>query len=567
MASPSSHLATGSRSVSIRESVPADRGAIAQLLHNTFVAELRQYQDNGSGHHIDKFDAKNTYFLAESEGKLVGAIAVHSQAPFSVAARLPEGVHMEEVADRPLEVRLLCVAPGLRFSRIAFRLMAASYRYALAHGFRELWISGVSAQIPLYKKLGFEELGPPVAAGDSFFSPMRVKTEGLPAALRREAMTEKLQPVAPKLLNLLPGPARLRPDVQEAAAKDPIYHRSAEFMRLSREVSQHLRDWGLPQRIALLSGGGTLANDAIANALRHLPKANAQPGVILTSGEFGDRLAQHASAAGLEFELLRGAWGETWPLDRLQELLANGQPAWIWGVHLESSTGVLNPASTLLEMVDCQQVAVCLDCASSLGGVEIPEGAAMVSSVSGKSLEAIPGIAVIAADPHWVNEIQHHAAQSSSLCPPGLDLLEAWQMSEPPHTLASQLLLPLAVSLRNACNPATATARLHKQAEIGRHVRAKLRSCGLRIVASEQDASPTLTTFEVPAGFTTTEFLERARAWGFQLAGQSCYLRRRRLAQIATLGNFSEQDLNAFFEALHFLSEAVPAESGMKSGS
>ncbi|MCP4093775.1 MAG: aminotransferase class V-fold PLP-dependent enzyme [Planctomycetes bacterium] len=553
MASPTSHAASDSHPVTIRESVPADREAIANLLHSTFVDELGQYQDDGSGHHVDKFDAKNTYFLAENDGKLVGAIAVHGSPPFSVAARLPEGASMAELSDHPLEVRLLCVAPGLRFSRIAFRLMAASYRYAVAHGYRELWISGVSEQLPLYRKLGFKELGPPVAAGDSFFSPMRVKTEGLPAGLRREAMTEKLQPVAPKLLNLLPGPARLRPEVQAAAAKDPIYHRSAEFLRLTQEVAEHLRDWQLPERIALLSGGGTLANDAVANALSRLPKASTNPGVILTSGEFGDRLAKHAHAAGLEFDLLRGAWGEAWPMEELRELLATRQPAWIWGVHLESSTGVLNPAAELLAMVDRQQVAVCLDCASSLGGVEIPIGAAMVSSVSGKSLEAIPGIAVIAADPFWVGEIRHHTSSSSSHCPPGLDLLEAWQASEPPHTLASQLLLPLAVSLRNACNPTQAPQRLQRQIEMGRHVREQLRKCGLRIVASEQDASSTLTTFEAPAGFTTIEFLERARAWGFQLAGQSRYLRRRRLAQIATLGDFSESDLSAFFGALRFL--------------
>lgn len=553
MASPSSRLAADSHSVSIRESVPADREAISHLLHSTFVAELGQYKDDGSGHHVDKFDDKNTYFLAEDDGKLVGAIAVHGRAPFSVETRLPKGVSMAEIADHPLEVRLLCVAPGLRFSRIAFRLMAASYRHAVAHGFRELWISGVSEQLALYKKLGFEELGPPVADGDSFFSPMRIRAEGLPAGLRREAMTEKLQPVAPKLLNLLPGPARLRPEVQAAAAQDPIYHRSAEFMRLTQEISTNLRDWQLPERIALLSGGGTLANDAVANALGRLPKAQAQPGVILTSGEFGDRLARHAAAAGLQFDLLRGAWGEAWPLARLEELLQHRQPAWIWGVHLESSTGVLNPAAKLLEMVDRQQVAVCLDCASSLGGVEIPKGAAMVSSVSGKSLEAIPGIAVIAADPYWVSEMRHHANQSPRLSPPGLDLLEAWQASEPPHTLASQLLLPLAVSLRNACHPARAQQRFQQQRALGRHVREQLRSCGLRIVAAEQDASPTLTTFEAPGGFTTVEFLERSRAWGFQLAGQSSYLRRRRLAQIATLGEFSAKDLSAFFGALRFL--------------
>lgn len=570
MVSPTTGLAAESKVVSIREASHQDHEAIADLLHRTFVEELGQYEDDGTGRHVDKFDSKNQYFLAESDGKLIGAIAVHGAAPFSVEARLPAGTSMEEIADHPLEVRLLCVAPGLRFSRIAFRLMASAYRHAVAHGYRELWISGVSEQLPLYKKLGFEELGPPVADGDSFFSPMRVKTEGLPAGLRREAMTEKLQPVAAQLLNLLPGPARLQPEVQAAASKDPIYHRSAEFLHLYQEVRTSLRDWHLPAHVALLAGGGTLANDAVAQALLRLPNAHSAPGVILSAGEFGERLAQHAAAAGLAFEVLRAPWGSCWPLDQLQDLLAKRKPAWIWGVHLESSTGVLNPAAELLELVDPEEIAVCLDCASSLAATKIPRGAAIVSSASGKSLEALPGIAIVAAAPSWVAKIRdnsnhrndsnhrinysNHARNDIGPWPPAVNLLEAWQSSAPPHTLGSQLLLPLAVSLRHGCNPARAKQRFHQNAALGSHIRQQLRLCGLTIVAPEPYASPTVTSFEVPAGFTTMEFLDRARAWGFELAGSSQYLRGRRLAQIATMGEFSEAELSAFFGALRFLS-------------
>jgi aspartate aminotransferase-like enzyme/N-acetylglutamate synthase-like GNAT family acetyltransferase len=552
MASPTTRLAADSKAVFIREASRQDHEAIADLLHQTFVAELGQYEDDGSGRHVDKFDSKNRYFVAESDGQLIGTIAVHDTPPFSVESRLPPGMSMAEIADRPLEVRLLCVAPGLRFSRIAFRLMAAAYRHAVAYGYRELWISGVSEQLALYQKLGFEALGPPVAAGDSLFSPMRVKTEGLPAGLRREAMTEKLQPVAAPLLNLLPGPARLAPAVQAAAGQAPIYHRSAEFLQLSQEVRTHLRNWQLPAHVALLSGGGTLANDAVAQALLRLPKAHTAPGVILSAGEFGERLAQHATAAGLTFEVLRAPWGSCWPLEQLKDLLAKRKPAWIWGVHLESSTGVLNPAAELLALVNPEEIAVCLDCASSLAATEIPLGAAIVSAASGKSLEALPGIAIVAAAPIWVAKIRD--SRHTNPWPLAVNLLEAWQSSDPPHTLGSQLLLPLAVSLRHGCNPAHAAQRFQRNAQLGSHLRQQLRLCGLKIIAPEAYAAPTVTTFEVPAGFTTMEFLTRARAWGFELAGSSRYLRGRRLAQIATLGEFTQAEFSAFFGALRFLS-------------
>lgn len=556
MASPTTRLAADAAAVSIREARRQDHEAIADLLHRTFVAEIGQYEDDGSGQHVDKFDNKNQYFLAECDGKLIGTIAVHGSAPFSVEARLPEGVAMAEISDHPLEVRLLCVAPGLRYSRIAFRLMAAAYRYAVAHGYRELWISGVSEQLPLYQKLGFETLGPPVADGDSFFSPMRVATEGLPAGLRREAMTEILQPVAAQLLNLLPGPARLQPQVQAAAAKAPIYHRSAEFLHMYQEVRTSLRDWQLPAQVALLAGGGTLANDAVAQALLRLPNANTAPGVILCAGEFGERLAHHAAAAGLAFEVLRAPWGSCWPLEQLKDLLAKRAPAWIWGVHLESSTGVLNPAAELLKLVNAEETAVCLDCASSLAATEIPPGLAIVSSASGKSLEALPGIAIVAAAPSWVAKICKADQTSNALgpWPPSVNLPEAWRACDPPHTLGSQILLPLAVSLRHGCNPSRAAQRFRQHAALGNFIRQQLRLCGLKVVAPERYAAPSVTSFEVPAGFTTNEFLARARAWGFELAGSSQYLRGRRLAQIATMGEFTETELSGFFGSLRFLS-------------
>jgi len=554
MGSPTTRLASEPASVAIRESRPEDHNSIADLLHRTFVAELGQHHDDGSGRHVDKFDAKNQYFLAEGDGELVGTIAVHGSPPFSVAARLPADVSMEDVAHRPLEVRLLCVAPGLRFSRIAFRLMAAVYRYAVAHGYLELWISGVTEQLPLYKKLGFEELGPPVAEGDSFFSPMRVKTDGLPAGLRREAMTEKLQPVEPRLLNLLPGPPRLHPEVQAAAGKPPIYHRNSEFLKLYRDVCDGLRAWQLPAFVGLFSGGGTLANDAVAQALLRLPSTSTMPGVILSAGEFGERLVKHAKAAGLRFEVLRAPWGSEWPLEKLQQLLLKRTPAWIWGVHLESSTGVLNPAAELLEMVDTDATAVCLDCASSLGAAEIPVGAAMVSSASGKSLEAVPGIAIVAANPATVTKVRIGSSSMNQPWPLALDLMEAWHCSDPPHTLGSQLLLPLATSLRHNCHPSRAAARFGRFDRFGEFIREQLRGCGLSITAPEQFASPTITSFEVPGGFTTMEFLQRSRAWGYELAGHSSYLRGRRLAQIATLGEYSESEMTDFFDALRFLS-------------
>jgi aspartate aminotransferase-like enzyme len=63
-----------------------------------------------------------------------------------------------------------------------------------------------------------------------------------------------------------------------------------------------------------------------------------------------------------------------------------------------------------------------------------------------------------------------------------------------------------------------------------------------------EHASPVVTTFHAPEG-DSEALVERARSWGFDLAGASEYLVRRGWAQIATLGEVRNRDLDRFFEA------------------
>ena len=57
----------------------------SQLLHRTFVLEVRQDADTGTGRLIDKFHHKNTYIVAVHQRRICGMVAVHDQPPFSAA--------------------------------------------------------------------------------------------------------------------------------------------------------------------------------------------------------------------------------------------------------------------------------------------------------------------------------------------------------------------------------------------------------------------------------------------------------------------------------------------------
>ncbi len=98
--------------------------------------------------------------------------------------------------------------------------------------------------------------------------------------------------------------------------------------------------------VAILNGSGTLANETIAATLA--AGGSRGRGVMLINGEFGERIARQATRFALAPRLLTWNWGEPWDLDEIDDALAQ-EPAgsWVWGVHQESSTGVLNDLAGL----------------------------------------------------------------------------------------------------------------------------------------------------------------------------------------------------------------------------
>ena len=525
--------------IEIQSATHEDLPEVRRLLHRTFVAELGQYSDAGEGQHADKFEHKNHAYLAWEHGRLVGMVAVHGEAPFSVAARLPQDTPMESIADHPLEVRLLCVDPGRRGTHIAFQLMAAVFAHAIAHDFRELWISGVEEQLPLYRKLGFEALGPAIPDGKVAFTPMRVRIDKLPKGLKRLAI-RKPTPPAKEPITLLPGPARLNQATLRAAASAPAYHRAEPFLHMYRTVQQRLSRWMNGHGIALFPGGGTHANDVLAQTLLRLPDATKRPGLILSNGEFGRRLCDHARGANLAHQVLDFGWGQVWDFERIAQHLAEHNPSWVWAVHCESSSGMLHPIEELVAKLQ-PTTALCLDAISTLGALPLPKGVAFASAVSGKALQSLPGIAVVSGNTSWIQKLV------STPWPPSLDFAAHVNSTHPPHTLGYPILAALHASLTTACGPEGIEQRAASFLHLGEAIRGELRRLGVKVLAPEYASSPAMTTFEVPHGMTTPEFLSLAESWGYILAGNSSYLQDRRLAQIATYGEFQPENLAPLF--------------------
>src|SRR5438270_12201511 len=63
---------------------------IHRLNFRTFVHEIPQHSDPGTGRLVDKFHDKSAYFIVVREGRVVGMVSSHDQPPFSVVVGLTE---------------------------------------------------------------------------------------------------------------------------------------------------------------------------------------------------------------------------------------------------------------------------------------------------------------------------------------------------------------------------------------------------------------------------------------------------------------------------------------------
>lgn len=542
--------------------------AVHRLNYRTFVAEIAQHADPGTGLLVDKFHDRNIYFIALCDGRLVGMVSAHAQAPFSVASRLADPSILERPGSRPIEVRLLAVEPDQRNSSVITGLLYAFYEYARDHGYTDFYISGVVERIGLYERMGFKALGPPVTGGSASFVPMGVNFQDCQAAMvslvrlwrghmRRISGPEDAGPdngIAPReAVCLLPGPVTIAPAVRDAFTEPPIYHRGGDFIERFEHVRRTLGGLVGGRDVALLNGSGTLANETIAATLAaELPPAGGKRhrGVILVNGEFGHRLARQATRFGLEPRILSWDWGRPWNLDEVAAALEEEGPGgWVWGVHLESSTGVLNNIAGLVRVACRGGTRVCLDCISSLGAAPIDlRDVYLASGATGKSLGSYAGIAIIFADGKALPQ-----ADLSRL-PSYFDVAAALTTEGPRYTFPSPLLRALQAALAEYATPAQAAARYERYAALGMYVRRRLREIGLPPLAAEEHAAPVVTTFVPPNGDSAADFVARCRSWGFAIGGQSGYLAERRFVQVATMGAIAREALVPFFDRVgHWL--------------
>lgn len=488
---------------------------IHRLNHSTFAEEIPQHAADPGGLLVDRFHGENTYVIALDGDRLVGMVALRGRRPFSLDAKL-ENLDSYLPPGRSLcEVRLLAVARERRKGPVFRGLMRLLVEHGRRQGYDLAVISGTVRQLKLYQHLGFTPFGPRVGPTEAQYQPMQVTLEAIQAKGR--AFTTE----APRV-RLLPGPVNLHPDVLAAFAAPPVSHRGDGFSATLRHVKARLRDLTGAGRVALLFGSGTLANDAVAGRL----SVEGGTGLVLSNGEFGERLADHARRWRLPHTVLRSDWGELLDQDRIAQMDFD----WLWAVHCETSTGILNDLEALKRICRERGARLCLDCISSIATVPVDlTGVHLASGVSGKGIGSLAGISMVF----------HQDGISKADLPRYLDLGCYGQEDGVPYTVCSNLVAALGIAL-DRHRPED---RFPKIASLAACLRAGLREHGLRILAPDDYASPAVTTIVLPPEVSSPRVGRELERRGYELSYLSGYLVERNWIQVCLMGEHTCEEL------------------------
>ena len=501
--------------------------AIHRLNYKTFVEEIPQHAHNPEQRLVDKLHAENTYAICLHGDRLVGMVTGRGNRPFSLDHKVQDLDSHLPPGHKVLEVRLLSVEKDFRNGFVFSKLVGLLAQYFKDMGYDMAIISGTTRQARLYKHLGFVAFGPLVGSGEAQFQPMYLTLEKF--LQMAKALTPPSGAVEKILACYLPGPVDVHQEVCKAFARGPVSHRSDGFMADFRATRRMLCEMTKAKSVEILLGSGSLANDAICAQLSLLK----QPGLVVSNGEFGDRLIDHATRQGLEFEIYQIGWGD--PLDYAEirrRLDANPKLRWVWTPHCETSTGILNELPTLKQICAERGVKLCLDCISSIGTVAVDlTGVYLASCVSGKALASFPGLSMVF--------YSHDLASAPKALPRYIDLGYYAAQSGMPFTQSSNLVYALQTALTRIDWP----EKYGQIAEVGAWLRQRLLEVGLQIVAPEAHAAPAVVTIALPSDISSKTIGGLLKKAGTLLSYNSGYLLQRNWIQICLMGEWPREHL------------------------
>lgn len=363
-----------------------------------------------------------------------------------------------------------------------------------------------------------------------------------------------------KELLLIPGPTPVTDEIKAALAAETWSHTDPRFVRIVEHSLEMTRDLlGCHDgEVFVVAGSGTLAMEmAIVNTV-----APGERILVLSQGYFGDRFEALANSFGIEVDVLRSEWGKRVCPKLVEEQLAKHEYKAVTVTHVDTSTGVEADLDTLVPLVKRHGALFILDGVCATAAVEENMSKAyqgnpdykidVVLTGSQKAIGVPPGLLVLGFGPKALA-----AREAMERIPAYYGDIKNWIpiMHNPGKyfaTPAVNMVYAYEVGLETIMKEGL-EKRYQRHRALGRAMRAALATFGMKALADESVAAPTLSCVLYPEGVEDAAFRSALAQRGVVVAGALASL----AGKAFRIGHMGNTTLDDFKRALRVMAEVL----------
>lgn len=350
-----------------------------------------------------------------------------------------------------------------------------------------------------------------------------------------------------KEMLLVPGPTPVVDTIYDALASETRNHTDARFVATYKRAIERTREmFKTDGEVFVISGSGTLAMEmALVNTV-----AAGEKMLVISHGYFGDRFIKLGQAFGVDIEVLQAEWGQHIEPTVLKEKLASAKFKAVTITHADTSTGVAANLDMLVPIIKKHGALVIVDGVCATSALEEDMGKSygvenakldVVLTGSQKAIGVPPGLAIVA-----FNQTALAAREQLGHIPAYYSDIYNWIpiMNDPSKYFATppvNLIYAFDEGMRIVMEEGM-DKRIKRHKAYGRAVRSALAVYGMKALAAEEIASPTLSCILYPDGLDDGAFRAALAEKGLIVAGALAHLAGKAF-RIGHMGNTTDKML------------------------
>lgn len=368
-----------------------------------------------------------------------------------------------------------------------------------------------------------------------------------------------------KEMLLIPGPTPVVDEIYEALASETRAHTDPRFVESFKNGLKMTKEmFNTDGEVFVFAGSGTLAMEmAIVNTV-----APGEKLLVVSHGYFGDRFIPIAQAFGIQVETLQAEWGTHIDAKVVEAKLNEGGFKAVTVTHVDTSTGVIANLEALVPVVKKAGALFILDGVCATAAVEEDMGKEygqpdykidVVLTGSQKAIGVPPGLGIVAFGAQALA-----ARENLKKVPAYYSDIKNWLpiMENPGKYFATppvNMLCAYEKGMQIVMDEGLEN-RYARSAALGKAVRAALAVYGMKALAPEEIAAPTLSCVLYPEGVNDAEFRKALANKGMVVAGALASLAGKAF-RIGHMGNVTEE---LFVKAITLVGETLQ-EMGLKA--